>query len=403
MPPAAPFAAWLIVGIGFFALALSFSVRAVLGLAMPEWEREFGWSREFVSAVAAMAMVVMAILSPFAGSWVDRAGPRLLLSGGLLVLAAGTAMVGAMTSGWMLVIGFGLVGAIGFGLVAHHVVATAIAGAFEAGRGLATGIGTAGSTAGQLALLPILAVALAAGAWRTGVFGIAIACLALAALSYFMIGDRRRATGGVAAEPLAVRLRFLLRSPVFQVLFWSFAICGFTTVGVIETHLLPYAALCGFPPLPSATAYGVLCALNLVGMVGSGWLTDRVNRPLLLGGIYVVRGLSFILLLVVGTEVERLYLFAIIFGLADYSTVPVTASLVASRLGLGVMGLAMGLISAGHALGGAVGAYLGGYLYDATASYDWVWVGATALALFAGFLVFTLRETRGREPVPAAA
>src|SRR3546814_19677156 len=71
----------------------------------------------------------------------------------------------------------------------------------------------------------------------------------------------------------------LARSPAFHAIFWSYTICGFTTSGVIETHLMPYAALCGFPPVPSATAYGLLSGVNLIGMIVAGWLSDRVHRP----------------------------------------------------------------------------------------------------------------------------
>jgi MFS family permease len=192
----------------------------------------------------------------------------------------------------------------------------------------------------------------------------------------------------------------LLRNPVFHVLFWSFLLCGFTTSGVIETHFLPYAVACGFPPLPGATAYGVLSGVNLVGMILSGWLTDRINRPLLLGGIYIARACCFVLLMQVADTYPTLILFAVLFGLFDYSTIPVTASLAASHLGVRVMGLAMGLISAGHAVGGAAGAFLGGWLFDQFARYDWVWIAAVGLAGLAGLLALTLRE---RAPVRAAA
>jgi MFS family permease len=144
--------------------------------------------------------------------------------------------------------------------------------------------------------------------------------------------------------------------------------------------------------VPSATAYGLLSAVNLIGMILVGWLADRVNRPLLLGGIYIVRGLTFIVLLHVGADYETLLLFAIGFGLVDYSTVPVTASLVASHIGLRVMGLAFGLISAGHQIGGAIGAYLGGYLFDIYTQYAWVWWSSFWLAVLAGALVFFVRE-----------
>ncbi len=184
----------------------------------------------------------------------------------------------------------------------------------------------------------------------------------------------------------------IVRQPAFHLLFWSFLICGFTTTGVIETHLLPFASFCGFPPIPSATAYGLLSLVNLVGMIAAGWLTDRVNRPMLLATIYGLRALTFVLLgSLPGTSIEMLFLFAVLFGAVDYSTVPVTASLVASHVGIKMMGLAMGLISAGHAIGGAMGAFAGGYIFTATANYDLVWNGSIWLAVGAGLLVLFLK------------
>ena len=184
----------------------------------------------------------------------------------------------------------------------------------------------------------------------------------------------------------------IARSPVFHLLFWSYLICGYTTSGVIETHLLPYASFCGFAPLPSATAYGLLSAVNLVGMISVGWLADRMNRPLLLGCIYIIRGITFYVLLNVGTSYETLLIFAVVFGAVDYSTVPVTTSLVASHLGLRVVGFVMGLLTAGHQIGAAIGASLGGYFFAMNATYDLVWVSSIALAIIAGVLVFLLKE-----------
>ena len=181
---------------------------------------------------------------------------------------------------------------------------------------------------------------------------------------------------------------------MFHALFWSFSICGFTTTGVIETHLIPYTVACGFPPLQGATAYGVLAAFNMMGMVGAGYLSDRVNRPLLLGVIYIGRALSFLLLMRITDDLPMLMIFAVAFGVFDFSTFPITASLAASHLGLRIMGLAMGLISAGHAVGAALGAFLGGWLYDAFAKYDFVWSASVATALVAGVLAFTIRENR---------
>ncbi|HET8727305.1 MAG TPA: MFS transporter, partial [Alphaproteobacteria bacterium] len=396
------FRAWRIVIVGFVALSVAFSARASLGLVLPTWEAEFGWSRSMVSFGGAVALVVMAAVAPFAGALVDRHGPRALLGGGLALIGAGFLTVAPMQSSVAFFIGYGGLAALGFGGVATHVVATAVAGAVDRHRGLATGIATAGATAGQLVIVPAVAVLLGAVGWRASVAVLGGVALALGPLALAVIGRRqpRTASPDAALPPLGQRLGALARSPVFHLLFWSFTICGFTTTGVIETHLLPYAALCGFPPLPSATAYGVLSAVNMAGMVAAGWLTDRVNRPLLLSGIYAMRALSFVLLMAVAQDIGLLFLFAVLFGLFDYSTVPVTASLVASHLGLRVMGLAMGLISAGHAIGAAAGAFLGGWLFDLFAAYQSLWVASFLLAVAAALMALAIGERR-EEPVPA--
>jgi len=127
-----------------------------------------------------------------------------------------------------------------------------------------------------------------------------------------------------------------------------------------------------------------------------------MHRPLLLGIIYFMRALCFVLLLFVAYDLRLLFVFAVAFGLFDYSTVPVTASLVASRLGLPIMGLTMGLLSAGHGVGGALGAFLGGWFYDRTGAYDWVWLAAFGLAIVAALLAWSIGEPR-RSGVPALA
>ncbi|HEX6092367.1 MAG TPA: MFS transporter, partial [Dongiaceae bacterium] len=326
-------------------------------------------------------------------------GSRNSLVMGLLALAAGCALMPLNDSKLWFVISFCGLSALGFGLVATHVVSTAVEQQLTRNQGLGIGIATSGSTAGQFVIVPVIAVMLTVLDWRWSYLALSVACTGLAAAVYWLLPRRiepkeRNAEVGRSAAGFGADLLFILRNPTFHLLFWSYFICGYTTSGVIETHFLPYASLCGFGPLPSATAYGLLSAINLVGMILAGWLTDRMNRPLLLAAIYVIRGLTFILLVNVGADYETLLLFSVIFGLVDYSTVPVTASLVASHIGLRVMGLAFGLISAGHQIGGALGAYLGGYLFDLYAQYAWIWWSSFALAVVAGLMVLAIRDRK---------
>lgn len=384
-------ALWGIAILGFLALAVSFSARAAFSLAMPIWSKE-GWPIAFSSEIGAAALIVMAAVAPLAGNLLDRRGPRQILVIGLLIVGAGMTVIACARQSWLLLPGFSLISAVGFGLVAQHVVATAIAQETSSKRGLATGLATSGSTAGQLLLVPGLAWLMQSQDWRHGFLGLAVgaALLAIVALIFLRRGARRSAVTRQDGETFKQRFVALLKQPVFHALFWSFVICGFTTTGAIETHLLPYAALCGLPPLPSAATYGLLSGVNLLGMILVGWMTDRLNRPLLLGSIYILRGFCFLLLMRTGGDLAWLTVFAVAFGLVDYATVPVTASLVASHLGLRIMGLAMGLIAAGHALGGAAGAFWGGWVTGAYGNYDLLWESSLGLALLAGVIVLLL-------------
>jgi MFS family permease len=391
---------WTTVGFGFLALALAFSARAALGLIMPVWQREFGWSSSYISGVGATALIVMALVAPFAGRLVDKMGPRFTLNLGLGLLGAGCSIVALMDGKVMFIIGFAGFAAVGFGIVATHVVATAVTRSFDKNTGLATGIAMSGATGGQFLIVPLIASLLTFVSWRWSFGALGLMSLALVPCIVMSIRPGNGTSKKADDEPqkttnMVEDIRFILMRPAFHALFWSYLICGFTTTGVIETHLLPFASFCGFPPLPSATAYGILSAVNLVGMIAAGWLTDRVNRPILLASIYLLRSFTFIFLSSLpGSSIENLFLFAIFFGVVDYSTIPVTASLVASHIGLRVMGLALGIISAGHAVGGAMGAFLGGYVFDTLGNYDQLWEGALWLAIAAGAMVLFLKDRK---------
>ena len=400
-----PSRSWNIVILAFFALSLSYTARSALQIAMPFWQSEFGWSRSLVSLGGAAALVTSGLLAVVGGTLLSRIGARRVLAGGLVALALGLAATAAIGGvAWQFLLVYGGLVAVGYGLVSQSVVSTMIAWSFTERRGLATGIANSGATAGQLILLPVLAQMFASFGWRPAYLALGLGNILILGfvLHYLRAGAEAKTPARRSEE--SASLRDLVLSPVFHALFWSYVICGFTTSGVIETHFVPYAILCGFPPVTGATAFSLLMAVNFGGVVLAGWLSDRVHRPMLLGSIYILRGLTFFLLMNITNDPAMLAAFAVMFGLFDYSTVPVTASIAASHLGLRVMGLAMGLLAAGHALGGAAGALFAGRMYDLFARYDGVWLTSVGVAIFAGLICFTIRENRGADRlVPAAA
>ena len=396
---------WIVVGLCFAVLSIAMSARQSVSIMTDEWVRTLGWSKTFIGSGQSLAFVMVAIFSPIIGNLADRFGARAMLSAGLCVISIAFLSFALFPVAGLYIVGYGIIGGIGFAAANMHLISTALAKLFDKNRGLTTGIANSGATAGQFITVPLLTIGLTHFSWRWSLALVGVACLAMAVVIWIMLKpteeevvERRQ---NLSQEPLWSRLKFLLANKTFHILFWSFFICGVTTTGAIETHFLPYAAFCGFPPVPASGIYGLIAAINFCGMFLSGYLTDRMNRPLLLGSIYLVRALSFIVLMNVGTSYEMMFVFAVMFGLFDYSTVPPTASLAASHLGLKIMGLAMGLISGGHALGGAVGAFFGGYLFDLFARYTEMWWASFAVAILAGLMVFIVRENRGSQPVPA--
>ena len=124
---------------------------------------------------------------------------------------------------------------------------------------------------------------------------------------------------------------------------------------------------------------------------------------MLLASCYFVRALTFVMLIYIAGNPTLLYVFAILFGIFDYATFPIVASIVATHIGRHIMGLTMGLIFALHALGGALGSFMGGYLYELFARYDWVWFVSIALAFLAAFLSILISESREPKSNPAGS
>ena len=397
---------WIVVGALFLMLGIVITARNSIGLMMPFWQDDLGWSYGLVATAGAAMLVVMALGAPIAGLVIDRYGAGAVYATGMSLVGIAFILCSFMTEKWQLFVLFSVVGGVGFAAIAPSLVSTTVAQYFDEKIGFATSVATSGSTGGQLALMPLFAVLISALAWRQSFVVVGIAILATMVAVHLLIrngGGQRRPAAGATSWNIGATMRLLGGDRTFWLLAGGFFICGFTTAGVIKIHLIPYAVSCGFPPLQSATAYGVMSFFSMVGMIAYGYLSDRMHRPMLLASIYFMRALTFILLMHIADSTPALFIFATLFGIFDYATFPIVASLVASHIGRHIMGVTMGLIFAGHSLGGALGSFMGGYLFEMFARYDWVWIVSFGLAILAAFLTVFIRETRPNAAVPVAA
>ena len=195
--------------------------------------------------------------------------------------------------------------------------------------------------------------------------------------------------------------RGLLRSRAFWGLGIPFFVCGITTTGLIDTHLIPLAQDRGIGAATTGLAVALLAAANVTGILASGPLADRVDNRLLLFGLYATRGLSLLALLTFA-DARALILFAILFGLVDFSTVAPTQWLAARYVSPRTVGLAFGCLNGIHQLGSALGAWIPGLVHDATGSYDSALIVSAAVLGVAALTCLTLPRPRP-QAVPVAS
>jgi len=188
------------------------------------------------------------------------------------------------------------------------------------------------------------------------------------------------------------------RSPVFWLLSGSFFICGATSNGIIGVHFVPHSIDHGIPEVTAASVLALMGAMNFVGTIASGWLTDRYDPRKLLAVYYSGRGLS-LLLLPFATDFGGLAVFAVFFGLDYIATVPPTVALVADRFGRAHVGAVFGWVFFGHQLGAALASYLGGVARDSFGDYQLAFLTAGVLAVMGALLTLGV----GRQPSPAQA
>lgn len=389
--------AFLIVAVTFLVLLAAAGVRAAPGVLIKPLEAEFGWDRASISLAIAVSILAFGLGAPLSGGLIDRFGPKRVMLGGLVLIVGGLVPLALMTDLWQLHLFWGVVTGLGTGAVTNVLGATVALRWFRTHRGVVLGAFAAASSAGQLIFIPSLqAVVLDAG-WRTAVGGMA-AILGLTLLPVLLLMRDRPsdvgqpaygATGDAAAEAAdqaeAVRstpLREAARNRDFWLLAGSFFICGYTSNGLIGTHLIPHAVEHGFTEVTAASAVALMGTMNIIGTMASGWLTDRYDNRRLLAMYYGFRAISIAALPFI-LEIPMLFLFAIVYGLDWIATVPPTANLTARIFGRGSLGTIYGWIFFSHMVGAAIAAFLGGLFRDVYGDYHAIFISAALIGFVA--------------------
>src|SRR6202795_1382888 len=400
---------WVMVGVTFLTALITAGTVGAPGVFIVPLQSEFGWTTAEISSALSIRFILFGLMAPFAAALLNRYGLRnVTLAAQLVVVSALVASL-AMTKVWQLMLLWGVVIGVGTGMTALVLGATIATRWFSSRRGLVVGILTASVATGQLVFLPLLASLTERFGWR---IALALICvlLGVSAIAVLLIMRDRPSAGGVGpfaaagTEPLPAppannapimaaalgTLRDAAKTQVFWILFATFFICGASTNGLIQVHLIAMCLDFGIPQVQAAGLLAAMGVFDFVGTIGSGWLSDRYDNRYLLFWYYGLRGLSLLFLALTAFFFYGLSLFAMFYGLDWIATVPPTVRLTAQRFGPERANLVFGWIFAGHQLGAATAAFGAGLSRTVLATYLPAFFAAGALCIVAALIVLAI-------------
>jgi MFS family permease len=380
--PSAPRAAsisWrtplVIVLCGGLVSMLSFGPRSALGLFLTPQSQAYGWGRDVFGLAIAIQNILWGVGQPVAGMLADRFGIVRVLWGGALCYAAGLALMAYSTTPLMLDISAGAL--IGFGLAgsSFSIVLSAFGKLLpERWRSLAFGLGAAAGSFGQFLFAPLTVSLIGLAGWQETLIVFAVVTLLILPLASALStsgtvqGSRSSAPHQSLRQALAEA--FAHRSYLLLVL--GFFTCGFQ-LAFITIHMPAYLVDRGLSSDVGGWTIAAIGLFNIVGSLGSGWLSNYVPKRYILSVIYFGRALAILVFIMLPVTPVTSVLFGAVIGLFWLSTVAPTNGIIALMFGTRWLATLAGFAFFSHQVGGFLGVWLGGLAFEHTGSYDTVW------------------------------
>jgi len=398
--------AGLVIAAGCLIAMLTFGPRAASGFFLLPMSRDYGWGRDVFGLAIAIQNLLWGLGSPFAGAIADRFGTVRVLCGGAVVYAAGLALMAFADTPGLLHLSAGAL--VGFGLSAcsFNLVLAAFGKLLpERWRSIGFGAGTAAGSFGQFLFPPLAAGLISSVGWQETLLVFAAIILLVMPISFAL--SNRGVTQGQSATDMpgqSIRgaLSEALRHPSYIMLVLGFFTCGFQ-LAFVTVHMPAYLVDNGITPTIGATTLALIGLFNMAGSLTAGVLSTRFSRKWLLALIYFARGVVIAVFILLPVSPLTCMLFGAAIGLLWLSTVPPTSGLVMLMFGTRYMAMLYGFAFFSHQVGGFLGVWLGGALYEATGSYNMVWWLSVALSFASAAINLPIKERPVRRPVAVAA
>ena len=374
---------------------VSFGFSASFSVFLRPMSADLGWGREIFSLSLAIQALMWGVTQPLAGAYADKHGSTQVLAFGAVFAALGFALRGLLFDETMFILTGFIVG-IGTGACSFPVVIVALGKVVEAKqRSFILGLGTAAASAGMFAGAPIATTLIGTIGWGVAIFFVAASFLIILPLLIFV--SRASEKPSPLREKLntiqAIKTAFSDRS--YTLLFFGFFVCGFH-VQFIQTHLPAYITDEGLAPIIGAWSLALIGLFNIGGSFFSGWSGQIYSKPKLLAAIYGSRAAVIALFIFTPLSGTSVLVFSAAMGILWLSTVPLTTGLIAQTQGLKFLSTLAGLVFFSHQVGGFLGAWLGGRLYDLTGNYEAMWIAAILFGLAATIIHLPIKEQPGK-------
>ncbi len=370
-----------------------------LGVFLQPISDATGWSHGGISFAATLNFLVMGVSAFVWGALSDRLGTRIVVLLGSLFLGLGLVAASQAPNLLLFQILFGVF--VGMAAGSFYAPLVAVASVWiEQHRSLAVALVSAGMGVAPLTVAPSARWLISAYDWRIAMLVIGIGAVCLLVPASFLIRKppaSRVAGSSAAAAPTQAdgsqwTVAHALRTPQFISLALAHFACCAAHSGPIF-HMVTYAMICGITPMAAVSVYSVAGLSGLGGRLLLGTLADRVGaKPVLVAGL-MVQALCVSTYLVVG-QIGEFYALSVVFGLAYGGVMPLYAILVRDFFGARIMGSVFGAVSAFASLGMAIGPVAGGWVYDTTGAYTWLYIGSFAMGLGAMLVALTFPSRR---------
>jgi MFS family permease len=372
-------------------LLLSMGMRNTFGLFLQPMSLDLQLPREVYSLAIAIQMIAWGVGQPIFGGLADRYGAARIAALGGMLYAGGLLLMANATGPWALHGGAGVLVGLGVSAAGFAVVLGPVGRAFPPEkRSMALGIASAGGSSGQLIIAPVGAALIEAMGWASAFLMLAAVAILIVPLALGVRG--KSTTDSASANSLGEAIREASRHSGYWLLCGGFFVCGFH-VTFIATHLPPFLSDHSLSPMLAATAIAMIGFFNILGTLASGWLGGKYRQKYVLSYFYLARSIAIAGFLLFPVTQTSVLVFAAVMGFLWLGTVPLTSGLVAQVFGPRYLGTLFGIVFFSHQIGGFLGAWLGGYIFDLTGSYDQVWLIAVGLGVLAAIIHWPIADS----------